>query len=150
MNKFQFNPPSGLLDTSAYPTNPATEAEARGQIQDPLNQIKNYLILLLDDFVFSKETNGYKKLPNGFIEQWGEIVLTGTQAQSNNAYPNFPIAFPNECLHIEGNASPRDVNTNTVSCSFYIEKNTNGNFHYRLGGATSSSTTKIQWKAIGY
>lgn len=43
MNKFQFNPPTGLLDTSAYPTNPNTEAEARGQVQAGMNQIRDYI-----------------------------------------------------------------------------------------------------------
>lgn len=98
----------------------------------------------------NKSTNGYTKLPNGFILQWGEIVLSGASAQSSNAWPSFPVSFPNACINITGNASPRDTNTNAVACNFYIETSSNASFHYRLGGATNSTTTKIQWSAIGY
>lgn len=38
---FDFVPPTGLLDTTVYPTTPASEAAARAQIQDPLNQLKD-------------------------------------------------------------------------------------------------------------
>lgn len=39
-------------------------------------------------------SNGWRKSPDGFIEQWGAVIFTtgGTQIW------NFPIAFPNCCL----------------------------------------------------
>ena len=39
---------------------------------------------------FSKTTNGYTKLPNGFILQWGSVTVNATQG----ATVMFPIQFP--------------------------------------------------------
>jgi len=82
MNKFQFSPPNGLLDTSVYPTNPTTEAEARGQIQSPLNQLKEFLNSMVDGFSFLGSANGYSKSPNGFMFQWCEVEANLTATQS--------------------------------------------------------------------
>lgn len=50
-----------------------------------------YIRLLQYDFL--KNENGYCKLPNGFIIQWGKAAAnTGNQA--------FPIAFPTACFAI--------------------------------------------------
>lgn len=38
---FQFTPPTGLLDTTAYPTTPASETAARQQFMDLFNQLLN-------------------------------------------------------------------------------------------------------------
>lgn len=45
---------------------------------------------------YSKSTNGYTKLPNGFILQWGEgvSIISGEESK----VINFPIAFPNNCI----------------------------------------------------
>lgn len=139
MNKFQFTPPTGLLDTSAYPTNPATEAEARGQIQDPLNQIKNYLNLFLDAFAFSKNVNGYTKLPNGFILQWGEVFI-GNGATANLT---FPIVFPTTCSKLIGSlqwSSPSSV-------VLAMNKIDNKSFQCIPSSATAYT---VNWIAIGY
>ena len=96
MNKFNFNPPNGLLDTNIYPTNPTTEAEARGQIQDPLNQLKDYLNLFSESFIISGKVNGYIKLPNGFILQWGVV----TSWAGGKLWVPFPITFNNQVFSI--------------------------------------------------
>ena len=45
---------------------------------------------------YSKNTNGYTKLPNGMIMQWGENVSI-MQGQESKTI-SFPITFPNHCL----------------------------------------------------
>lgn len=97
-----------------------------------------------------KTENGYTKLSNELIIQWGEIKLTGTSAQSSNEWPKFPISFPNTCINIVGVASARDANTNPVACNFYIDRHDSSKYHYRISGATNSTATNIQWMAIGY
>jgi hypothetical protein len=49
----------------------------------------------------SKAANGYVKLPNGLIIQWGQVM-----ALANNGVTaiTFPIAFPSTCLHVIGNS----------------------------------------------
>ena len=52
-----------------------------------------------NDFYFgqySKNTNGYTKLPNGMIMQWGENVSIMRGEESKTI--SFPITFPNHCL----------------------------------------------------
>jgi hypothetical protein len=47
----------------------------------------------LEDTAHSFSTNGYQKLSNGLIIQWG----TFTESTSSTDYKTFPIAFPNIC-----------------------------------------------------
>lgn len=50
MDNFNFNPTNGLLDQSAFPDNPGSGAEARTQIQTPMNQIRDYINATLVNF----------------------------------------------------------------------------------------------------
>jgi hypothetical protein len=43
MVQFQYNPPTGLLDTSSYPTRPTDETHARQQFMDLFNQARDYI-----------------------------------------------------------------------------------------------------------
>ena len=49
--------------------------------------------------VGSLATNGYTKMPNGLIIQWGTV--TGSSAGGSNQTITFPIAFPNACLNVQ-------------------------------------------------
>ena len=52
-----------------------------------------------DPNIFSKEDDGYLKLANGFILQWGqETVSDPTETVI------FPIPFPNACLNVTSTA----------------------------------------------
>ena len=150
MNKFQFNPPNGLLDMNAYPTNPSTEAEARGQVQKPLNQLRDYINLFLDEFVFNKNTNGYTKLPNGLILQWG-LFASGIPAISTYYDVFFPISYPNACFNVSLTASGRDSNGNARSISTRVNSLKNNSVQLRLRANESDlSDSSIYWIAIGY
>lgn len=46
------------------------------------------------DAAKSLATNGYAKLPNGLILQWGQVAVTGQTTV------NFPIEFPNACFGV--------------------------------------------------
>jgi hypothetical protein len=53
----------------------------------------------INDFLNSKTSNGYQKLPNGMILQWGYFSTNGGSVglwKSNEIL--FPIVFPNECF----------------------------------------------------
>lgn len=140
MNKFQFNPPNGLLDTNSYPTNPSTEAEARGQIQDPLNQLKDFLNLLVGGFESSVANNGFTKLPNGFLIQMGTAtVVNGV----NGLQINFPIQF--ETNNFKVIPSVADSNKGTSPVQVWVTGKNKTNFYAR----TSEGNTIIDWIAIG-
>ena len=49
------------------------------------------------DFTCSKTQNGYTKLPNGLIIQWG-YINTGTN--DSDISVTFPITFPNHCSSV--------------------------------------------------
>ena len=49
-----FNPATGLLDTTTYPTEPADETAARTQVQGRLNEIRDYL----NDTLITEITEG--------------------------------------------------------------------------------------------
>lgn len=40
---FNFNPTDGLLNVNEFPTNPASETEARNQFMTLFNQVRDYL-----------------------------------------------------------------------------------------------------------
>nr|DAP82948.1 MAG TPA: tail fiber repeat protein [Caudoviricetes sp.] len=54
---------------------------------------KNGTLATLEDFGGNLSGNGWTRLPNGLILQWGT---------ANGGWVNFPIAFPNACFSVVG------------------------------------------------
>ena len=92
------------------------------------------------DFTANLSGNGYQKLPNGLIIQWGV-----GKSQHDNGYTNtFPITFPNACFSVTANHVGTSGNTN-VTCN----SATTSNFiSYTEYGTTTNIT--IYYIAIGY
>lgn len=94
---------------------------------------------LSGDFAQSFASNGYTKLPNGLILQWGYRNNAFTVTQETNT---FPIAFPNACLNV------------IINCLY----SGGGWVDSRYYEVTSKSTTQFTvtatgskyWLAIGY
>ena len=66
------------------------------------NHVQNILGILNNktsygDFAVAKTLNGYQRLPNGLIIQWGRI--NGTLGAMSGRI-TFPIAFPNTCFSV--------------------------------------------------
>lgn len=90
-------------------------------------------------FTGSKLENGYMKLPNGWIIQWGIYSATGGVYTAN-----FNIPFPSACIFILGgvaNAIPHT--TDQVSNSAGLLSNT----QFRI---TTDQGIGTRWIAIGY
>jgi hypothetical protein len=83
-------------------------------------------------------SNGYQKLSNGLILQWG---ISGTANLSNNS---FPIAFPNACLVMAGNPLRKQITCYMISIS-----NTTYQKHTNITNDSDFSTA-CSWIAIGY
>lgn len=85
--------------------------------------------------------NGYQKMPNGIIIQWG---ITGSVATGGSTTVTFPIAFPTSCLNVQVTGQIASV----------------ANSFTRSAGAPSTSQvtlysnnalpSPISWLAIGY
>ena len=104
---------------------------------------------------YSNTENGYTKLPNGFILQWGKIVLTGDKLNGYDSWPNFPIAFPNDCLRVVGNINSEDAYTNVRLMPGYIQRSNKHSYHLRIGklGLPYEHTISqviVEYFAIGY
>lgn len=107
------------LATAAYVNNEVNSAIAAG-------------------FDASLTANGYQKLPNGFIMQWG--TYTGT---TDTAVIPFPIPFPNACVSVQVTAGNSGSGSNDNVKSYDI---TPANFTIRAEGLERPPT----WFAVGF
>ena len=158
MNKFAFNPPTGLLDEAAFPTNPTTQQEARGQVQTPMNQLRDFIndkvkptIDELESFEKGFENklsadDGYIKLNNGLIIQWGIVEVQKTNYDMNVEYPT---KFPNVCLGVWFCDTMNVVDDKRERCDFKTW-NTSKLDSFAFNGTGFSNWVYPRWVAIGY
>lgn len=94
----------------------------------------------------SAATNGYVKLPNGLILQWG--TAAGGAASVN---VSFPIAFPTGVLNIQTTMAG-DPGAAGLMCSAAIVSTTSFTAYprYTTGATVGNATQTIYWMAIGY
>lgn len=86
--------------------------------------------------------NGYQKLPNGLILQWGSV--SGT---NNDVVQNFPIPFPTSLFSIS-TASVASSKSAQAVVQIYAPTTTGFN-QYREDTAGGSSNLGFRWIAIG-
>ena len=60
------------------------------------NSGDNARCVLLGDFAFGVSVNGYSRLPNGMIMQWGQMITNGFSQQA----VSYPITFPNSVFAV--------------------------------------------------
>ncbi len=91
------------------------------------------------DGVFSLVGNGYTKLPNGLILQWG----VNSVATDTNLVITFPLAFPNTCFSVSGSSMLNDLSNwegikviATSAASFTAQN--------------AIATANLMWIAVGY
>ena len=111
---------------------------------------------LREVFANSKVRNGYQKLANGTIIQWGAAVYTapgnaiGTYSSITN---NFPITFPNKVLSIviTGFIETSDDGS---ECLHSVEWSSNSAFAFRatrlVGSTQPGNQGSVYYIAIGY
>ena len=97
----------------------------------------------------SKSDNGYTKLPNGLIMQWGLYHCSG--GLDTGVYTiQFPITFPNKvlnCVTSVGGFSEHEANgiTNSKIIEWY-----NSNFKIKVYKTDKYVGVNTTWIAIGY
>lgn len=101
--------------------------------------------LNLADFANRKTQNGYQKLPNGLIIQWGKTPLVRDE---QNVDITFPIAFTSAVMSIQ---LTEDNNTTTsANATHCIARSaTLTGFNFWIN-STMLTSTKCYWLAIGY
>ena len=86
--------------------------------------------------------NGYTRLPNGFIMQWGVVP-------ANAAHPrrfSFPIAFPNEVFSIVSSVRENNI---ILSNPVLISTSQADMYVWKSNDATIDNTHGVYWFAIG-
>jgi hypothetical protein len=105
------------------------------------------IINLTDDFVANKSSNGYQKLPNGLIIQWGSTSLTPTTVGGAvSTTVNFPITFPTYCQSIV--CTPRTYLPLMVDAT--VSGSTISNFDLYARRTDNNNPITVNWLAIGY
>lgn len=94
--------------------------------------------LNLADFANSKTENGYQKLPNGLIIQWGDKI--------NHEPVVFPIAFPNKVLNVSLTLKVNSRDSDSME-SFGVNSVSNTGFSIFNWVFPSQG---CYWLAIGY
>ena len=132
----------------------ADEALAKGQLLTEMKAVDgagsgldaDLVRGLPADFTANLSDNGYQKLPNGLIIQWGGIARGSS---TNVIAVNFPITFPNSCLGVvissdsAGGSDGRVTRTKNIVTSGFssvLDSFTN----------TTDSNYNEHWIAIGY
>lgn len=122
-------------------------------------QDANNKFALKTDFETSKQENGYTKLPNELIIQWGKVGKYPPGATKIKEVLNFPITFPNKCLTIASH-----INDNAIDDAHASEANQNRNVYVKTNDITKSGFIytmhtpveslglgwEFYWIAIGY
>lgn len=107
----------------------------------------------MSSFGLSTSVNGWCKLPNGLIIQWGNAGPLTPSMPDNSV--NFNITFPNACLFI----TEHDQGTAPIMSMIQLGYITTTGFSaYNLGqlnrnipsGLQPVSSIYVQWFAIGY
>lgn len=130
------------ITLGAVPDGSLTAAKLSTTLNDLIASKAKYT-----DFAKLLSTNGWRKLPDGTIEQWG---LINDIPNAGNYTPSYPIAFPNIVFNIQGSWIAYDQYTNTQRMNAYVEPLTLSSFHFRCADVDTLITTrKLHWRAIG-
>ena len=101
-------------------------------------------------FLSSKQENGYTKLPNGIILQWGRVKDIAYDGRKDLT---FPISFPNACLNASA-AYIADTSFVQASGVMYVANitKTGMTIEYQTVDSDASNFPKRDafWFAIGY
>lgn len=104
--------------------------------------IKNAMNMHLNQKSFTD--NGYTKLPNGLILQWGSFKAKGGKADS----ARFNIAFPNKCVFAD--ISAKNTNINVFSNVAIINSISNTGFNFTSYGVLDDGAWRYAYGATDY
>ena len=103
-------------------------------------------IILDSDYVSNKSINGYTKLPNGLIMQWG-TVWTGTETGKKNYKVTYPIHYPNMILYFNAQTQGATYDYSRIKCVYGENNRSEMNI---VEEKEAPYGTTIRWFSIGY
>ena len=108
--------------------------------------LQTHHIILDSDYVSNKSINGYTKLPNGLIMQWGTI-WTGTETGKKNYKVTYPIYYPNMILYFNAQTQGATYDYSRIKCVYGENSGSEMNI---VEEKEAPYGTTIHWFAIGY
>ena len=112
---------------------------------------------LSEAFANLKTTNGYQKLSNGAIIQWGVIAYTSpgnSLGNITNVNVNFPVAFPTKMSTITFSGFNSANGDDGVECQHSCDVSSKSGITFRatrlVGSAVAGSQGNAYYIAIGY
>jgi hypothetical protein len=123
-----------------------------GALQIPAGSQPSHAVNL-GQFPSSLSANGWRKMPDGSIEQWGTGTLPSSGVSSASVSITFPVAFASGCYAVTGNC----LGTANSSIGGYPVFGCNGapsttGFNAVgdcLGYTTFNKTVPFSWRAVG-
>lgn len=101
----------------------------------------------------NKAENGYCKLQNGLILQWGIDYSAGITVREYSKIINFPVSFPNACFNVQLTINDPGFGLQGFTTGIGLSSKTKSNFTFNLK-STSEKYPSINiytyWFAIGY
>lgn len=137
-----------LLGANSLTAGPRTLTDGfRGRVQ----QVAADVWVLSPDVVASAgdlSANGYYKLPNGYIRQWG--TYSGVKSGDTTQTVNFPIPFPNGCYGAVATAIQGGSPNPSADMSVSISAKSNTQLTVYVSGNSAYSIDGFDWEAWGH
>lgn len=137
---------AGTVTTSSQPNITSLGTLTGLAVNGPLTR-NGQNVLTLADYVQSFGTNGYTKLPNGFIIQWGMVPYGSGEGST---YLSFPIAFPSTCLAL--NATIINSSASNENDFWYQIVSLTNSYAYLYRNSSDGDSRSVNgyFMAIGY
>lgn len=89
----------GLMDASQIAI--ALQDKADNGHTHRYAEITDFTVGVAAAFSQNLSENGWQKLPNGLLEQWGKITLNPASGSGTDTQVVFPVRFPSEVLNVQ-------------------------------------------------
>ncbi len=129
--------------------------QAPRQLAENALYLKKQIEGIHESFQCSKETNGYTKLPNGMMMQWGVVDFDQSpNRQSISHKLTFPQPFKTACLNLQTTRKIADAGSRYGDGGMLIESFTRTQANLTLqvygNGDEGTDLRGFYWFAIGY
>ena len=124
--------------------NSANDGAGSGLDADIFDGLDSTAFAKLTDFVSSKASNGYCRLPNGMIIQAGRYTQTANTLMT----VTFPLAFPTMCMGVVPSGTG-DLSNSAEANTAAIYSGSVTNTGFQSQHANDNNTT-VYWIAFGY
>ena len=148
--------PTATAGTTARLAVAGLVESTNGGFKFPDGTVQNSAASGASGFPQQQGRNGWQKLPNGFIIQWGINEASFSNANPDNPASflwlpftvTFPIAFPNYCASVQVQGTPGGPGVDWATA--YPASFTTTQFTYVFYDTVQNWTSQTAWMAIGY